>query len=124
MDNIELTDALFAKLAGWEAVKAARSLLAAGRVLSSDWQPPRLSGTVQDGSGSMRTGLIIKSASDAENLCPCRDSRQRGLICAHAVAAGLHYLNSKKPVPSPAQSKAAPQKSAKISTKALRRATA
>ena len=53
MDNVELTDALFAKLAGWEAVKSARALLAAGRVLSSEWQPPRLTARVQEGSGAI-----------------------------------------------------------------------
>src|SRR5947209_7345812 len=109
MENVELTDALFAKLAGWEAVKTARSLVAAGRVLNSDWQPPRLIGTVQEGSGSIRAGLIIKSASDAENLCPCRESRQRGLICAHSVAAGLHYINSKKPAPPAAPKRTQPK---------------
>jgi superfamily II DNA or RNA helicase len=89
---IELTDILLAKLAGWEAVKQARALVAAGRVLSSEWQPPNLRGVVQDGSATYRAGLVIRSASDADNFCPCRDSRQRGLICAHSVAAGLHFL--------------------------------
>ena len=47
MSSVELNDALFAKLAGWEAVKQARGLLAGVRVLNSDWQPPLLKGTVQ-----------------------------------------------------------------------------
>jgi superfamily II DNA or RNA helicase len=81
-----------AKLAGWEVVKQARALVAAGRVLNSEWQPPNLRGTVQEGSTTYRAGLVIRSASDADNLCPCRDSRQRGLICAHSVAAALHFL--------------------------------
>ena len=46
----ELSDGLLAKLAGWEAVKSARGLVAADRVLSSDWQPPMLRGVVQEGS--------------------------------------------------------------------------
>src|SRR5438105_11626462 len=94
MNNVELSDALFAKLAGWEMVKNARALLAAQRVINSDWQPPLLRGTVREGSATYRAGLVIRSASDAENVCPCRDSRQRGIICAHAVAVGLHYLKS------------------------------
>jgi hypothetical protein len=89
---IGLSDILLAKLAGWEVVKQARSLLAAGRVLSSEWQPPNLRGVVQEGSANYRAGLVIRSESDADNLCTCRDARQRGLICAHSVAAGLHFL--------------------------------
>ena len=97
MADLQLSDILLAKLAGWEVVKQARSLVAAGRVLSSEWQPPNLRGTVQEGSATLRAGLVIRSASDADNLCTCRDARQRGLICAHSVAAGLHFL--KPPAP-------------------------
>jgi superfamily II DNA or RNA helicase len=92
MSEVQLSDILLARLAGWDAVKEARGLVAAERVLASDWQPPKLQGTVQDGSATYRAGLVIRSASDADNLCPCRTSRQRGLICAHSVAIGLHYL--------------------------------
>src|SRR5580704_4614809 len=105
MGNVELNDALFAKLAGWEAVKAARALIAAGRVVSSDWQPPTLRGVVQEGATNLRAGLVIKSASDAENLCPCRESRQRGLICAHSVAVGLHQIKSRISDPTTATKK-------------------
>jgi len=90
--DLQLSDILLAKLGGWEVVKQARTLLAAGRVLSSEWQPPNLRGAVQEGSTIYRAGLVIRSATDADNLCPCRDSRQRGLICAHSVATGLHFL--------------------------------
>ncbi|HEY3863178.1 MAG TPA: SNF2-related protein [Verrucomicrobiae bacterium] len=90
-----------AKLAGWEAVKQARSLVAAGRVSSSQWQPPELRGAVQEGSTTYRAGLVIRGASDADNLCTCRDSRQRGLICAHSVAAGLHFLKNPALAPAP-----------------------
>lgn len=92
MSNVELSDALLAKLAGWEAVKQARALLEGGRVLSSFWEAPLLRGVVQEGSASYRAGLVIKSASDAENMCPCRQSRQYGMICAHSIAVGLHHL--------------------------------
>jgi superfamily II DNA or RNA helicase len=92
MGELQLSDLLLAKLAGWEVIKQARGLVASGRVLSSQWQPPNLRGTVQEGSATYRAGLVIRSASDADNLCTCRDARQRGLICAHSVAAGLHFL--------------------------------
>jgi superfamily II DNA or RNA helicase len=101
--SAELSDGLLAKLAGWEAVKQARSLVALDRVLSSDWKPPLLRGVVLEGSASYRAGMVIHSASDAENLCTCRDSRQRGIICAHAVAVGLHFLKSQTPAVEPSK---------------------
>ena len=88
MSNVELSPKLFDELAGWEAVKQARGIVAAGRVLNSEWEPPLLKGTVQAGTTTYKAGLVLKSKFDVENICPCRDSRERGLICAHAVAVG------------------------------------
>ncbi len=88
------------KSAGWEAVKNARSLLAGGKVLSSNWSPPLLKGVVQEGSASYRAGLVIKGPVDIDNLCTCRASREAGIICAHSVAVGLHHLHrSRAPAP-------------------------
>src|SRR5882724_4703586 len=92
MSFTELTEAFFMKSAGWEAVKNARSLLAAGKVISSNWTPPLLKGVVQEGAASYRAGLVIKGPVDIDNLCTCRASREAGMICAHSVAVGLHHL--------------------------------
>ncbi len=92
MSDFELSDSLLAKAAGWEVMKHARALLADGRVLSSAWKPPLLQGVIRSDESSMRTGLIIRNAIDIENLCPCRQSREAGVICAHAVAVALHAL--------------------------------
>jgi superfamily II DNA or RNA helicase len=92
VSDFELNEAFLAKIAGWQAVKQARSLLDQGNVLSSAWNPPILKGVVQSGSTSLRSGLVIKGAIDIENICPCRDSRQWGTICAHSVAVGLHHV--------------------------------
>ena len=100
--SVELSDAFFAKAAGWEAMKRARSLLQGGQVLSSNWTPPVLKGVVQEGSTSYRAGLVIKNSIDIENLCTCRASREWGTICAHSVAVGLHHLRpAQEPVPAP-----------------------
>ncbi|MEY2409683.1 MAG: hypothetical protein QOF48_2353 [Verrucomicrobiota bacterium] len=99
---VELTDALFQKAAGWEAVKRARAYLELDQVLSSDWQPPVLRGVVQTGEVSFRAGLIIQGPIDIENLCTCRDSREWGKICAHSVAVGLHWMKSRLAPATPA----------------------
>src|ERR1051325_3472587 len=78
-------------------MKAARVMLAAGKVLSSNYTPPILKGVVQEGTTSYRSGLVLKSGIDLENICTCRASRDWGTICAHSVAVGLHHL--KPPAP-------------------------
>ena len=92
MSAVELSETFFSKMAGWEAMKQARSIVAADRVLSSNWTPPLLKGVVQSGESTYRSGFVIQSERDVENLCPCRESRQWGKICAHSVAVGLHHL--------------------------------
>src|SRR5437763_6879186 len=92
MSAVELSEAFFARIAGWEAMKQARGLLAADKVLSSNWSAPVLKGIVQDGSTSYRAGLVLKDERNIENLCGCRSSREWGTICAHSVAIGLHHL--------------------------------
>ena len=96
MSDLQLTEAFFAKAAGWEVMKHARALLASGKVLSSNWTPPLLKGVVVSDATSLRAGLVIRHELDIENVCPCRQSREWGTLCAHSVAVGLHHL---KPAP-------------------------
>jgi superfamily II DNA or RNA helicase len=91
-DDIQLTDAFFQKTAGWEVVKRARVLLASDIVLSSNYTPPVLKGVVAAGGTTCRAGLVIKGVVDIDNLCACRASRDDGIICAHSVAVGLHWI--------------------------------
>ncbi len=93
--SIELNEPFLAKIAGWEAMKAARALMAADKVLSSGFAPPILKGVVQEGTFSYRAGLVLKNGMDLENLCTCRASRDWGTICAHSVAVGLHWLKQR-----------------------------
>jgi superfamily II DNA or RNA helicase len=103
MADVVLSEKFFQEIAGWEAVKQARAYITMGKVLSSNWTPPILKGVVQAGETSYRAGLVIKSASDIENMCTCRDSREWGKICAHSVGVGLHHLNRGAVESSPAK---------------------
>jgi len=104
--SVELTENLFNKAAGWEAMKRARAYMEQDQVLSSNWSPPVLKGVVQAGEISFRAGLVIKGPIDIENICSCRESREWGTICAHSVAVGLHWLKNQhgKAAPIPARS--------------------
>jgi superfamily II DNA or RNA helicase len=131
--DIVLTEKLLANLAGWEAVKTARTILAENRVLSSAWQPPVLRGVVQSGSSSYRAGLVIRRENDAENLCTCRESREWGTLCPHSIAVGLHFLKpaqaatpanpSSSSTASPASSASATASASAPSSSSLSRST-
>ncbi len=96
-DAPPITQKLLVSAGGWPTMKSAQELHRAGRVIEADYQPPLLSGTVQEGPRSFRSGLRIKSASHIENVCTCRQSREWGTVCAHALAVGLAYMDRVNP---------------------------
>src|SRR5689334_8879359 len=106
---IPLSERLLNDAGGWQAMKAARGLQGAGRVSEATYEAPVLRGLVREGNTQYRAGLRIGSKTDIENLCGCRDSKQRGLICAHSLAVGLEVLKPTPaaPVAKPAETKAA-----------------
>ncbi len=105
--SVDLSETLLSKAAGWDVMKRARAYLEQDQVLSSYWAPPLLRGVVQAGEMSFRASMVIKSGTDIENLCTCRDAREWGKICAHVVAVGLHWLKAQKPETSPTPSRSA-----------------
>ncbi|MGA7904237.1 MAG: SNF2-related protein [Terrimicrobiaceae bacterium] len=80
-------------MGGWRAFKEARLLHSAGRVIDATYEPPLLKGRLFDGGKQFLAGLKLRNSIDVENLCPCRDSRLRGIICAHSLAVGLQVIN-------------------------------
>lgn len=100
MSEPVLSAELLSRMAGWQVVKTARGLLAAGAVRESNWSPPRLTGRVHAGGNTFPSGLVIHSMAHVETLCSCRPARQEGTICAHAVAVALHALQPAAPLAS------------------------
>lgn len=110
--SVAITQKLLVSAGGWPVMKQAQQLHAAGRVSEAKYEPPVLSGLVREGNRSLRSGLRIKSERDVENLCTCRESREWGKICSHALAVGLAFLEPPKPPAAPV--KLAPQKSGPV----------
>ena len=75
--------------AGVQILKAAERILGEGLVLEAAYDPPRMHGRVLAGNRAMNTSLTIHEDGTVENHCPCYDSRERGIICAHVIAMGL-----------------------------------
>jgi superfamily II DNA or RNA helicase len=92
MSQIALSEKFLVDAGGWEAMKEARAIFAAGRVLEAKYDPPNLLGRVRGGDVEYRSGLRILSRTDIENLCTCPDSRRRAVVCAHSLAVGLAVL--------------------------------
>lgn len=92
--EMEITEKWLGEIGGWAAMKAARSVLAAGNVEVTEKSPTLIRGLVGNGKSRMASGLRIRSKSDVENLCTCVVARRTGNICDHALAVGLASLQN------------------------------
>jgi superfamily II DNA or RNA helicase len=109
MDRIEITERFLMDTGGWQAMKHARALVEMGRVVSAAYNSPVLRGLVREGTTEYRAGMKIRTKSDVENLCSCRESREWGTICAHSLAVGLAFIRPKPAVAAPVQTPAPPR---------------
>lgn len=106
---IQLSEKMLADAGGWQAMKEARGILAAGRVLEAKYEPPHLVGRVKGGDVEYRSGLKIESKIEIENTCTCIDSRKRGLVCAHSLAVGLAMIKGLPAAAAPVSTPVAPK---------------
>lgn len=90
--EMEITEKWLGEIGGWAAMKAARSVMAAGNVEVTEKSPTLIRGLVGNGKSRMASGLRIRSKSDVETLCTCLVARRTGNICEHALAVGLASL--------------------------------
>ncbi len=75
--------------AGSAVFRDAQTLYERGAVLEAVFDPPMIRGTLSFGNRTINTRAKVHQDGTCENLCPCRDSTERGIICAHVVAVGL-----------------------------------
>ncbi|MDR0993435.1 MAG: SNF2 helicase associated domain-containing protein, partial [Verrucomicrobiota bacterium] len=69
-----------------------KTLFDRGLILDAAYEEPIMKGTLSWGSRTLKTAANILPDHSCENLCPCRDNVERGIICAHVIALGLALL--------------------------------
>lgn len=89
---IELSRKFLSDTGGWKEMKEARSIHAAGRVSEAKYENGLLEGFVRTGEKNLKVRMEIQTRIDVINHCPCFRTRRDGIICAHALAVGLEFL--------------------------------
>jgi len=90
----ELSPSLLLRAGGAEMFQKAKALVVAGAVLSADLSPPVLRARVREKGRVLPVLLKISEAGQIQAQCLCADATRRGILCAHAIAAGLFFLNN------------------------------
>ena len=97
-DGPKITKELLLEGGGWKEMKEANRIHRAGQVSEAKYEDGVLEGLVRIKGRDTRVRLEIDSATRMENHCPCYPSRRDGLICGHALAVGLEFIEPTKPV--------------------------
>ncbi|MCX7817710.1 MAG: DEAD/DEAH box helicase [Kiritimatiellae bacterium] len=86
---IDLTDERLLGWGGERKLQDARRLLERETVEEIIVEPPVVRGTLRSTVRCLRTGFRLLQGGCVESLCPCYESRERGVICAHVIALAL-----------------------------------
>ncbi len=78
--------------AGPRVFQDAQNMAVRGLVQEASYDPPIISGSVLWSNRPLKTAVRILADGSAENHCPCRDSKERGIICSHVVAVCIELI--------------------------------
>src|SRR5580658_779673 len=93
MPTLDLTTNLLAEIGGWPALKEARGMVERGRVTEARREGDTLRAKVRGAEKTYDPQIVLADRiANIEVSCTCAESRRSGRVCAHALAAGLAFL--------------------------------
>lgn len=87
--GLPFTQKVLLDWAGAAVFRDAQTLYERGAVQESEFEAPLIRGVLSFGNRTITTRAKVHKDGTCENLCPCRDSTERGIICAHVIATSL-----------------------------------
>ena len=91
-NKVPFTEKNLLDWAGARVFRDGKGLFSRGVVDSVSYDHPIVSGQLSLGPRGMRSRFKVLGNGLVDNLCPCRDNQERGLICAHLVALGMEAI--------------------------------
>jgi superfamily II DNA or RNA helicase len=89
---LPFTHKILIQWAGSQIFRDAQTLVERGLVTDVSLTPPRVNGSVVWCNRPLKTELEMMPDGTVENHCPCRDSRERGIVCAHVIALCVELI--------------------------------
>jgi len=86
---IPITEKMLLEWAGERKLAEARRLLEREQFEDVSIQWPVVHGTLRNNLRALRTGFRVVHSGCIESLCPCYESRERGIVCSHVIALAL-----------------------------------
>ena len=92
MTRAPITHQILVNWAGQRVFQDAKTLVDRALVQDVAYEEPFVTGTLLWSNRPLKTSVRILQDGSAQNHCPCRDSKERGIICAHVVALCLELI--------------------------------
>ncbi|MEI6563974.1 MAG: SNF2-related protein [bacterium] len=92
MSRPPITHQILINWAGQRVFQDAKGMVERGLVQEASYEAPFVNGTILWSNRPLKTSVRILQNGTAENHCPCRDSKERGIICAHVVAVCIELI--------------------------------
>lgn len=90
--TLPLTQKMLLDWGGPVTFRDGKNMFERGAVHVAHLEWPVLRGTILLGQHAMATSARLYPDGSCENLCPCRDNTERGVVCPHIIALGLAVL--------------------------------
>ena len=84
--KLPVTEKMLIHWAGQRVFNEGQALFKSGAVAQADYTHPDVKGILTYGNRELHSGFRILDDQSVENRCPCRDNKERGLICSHLIA--------------------------------------
>ncbi|MEI8352687.1 MAG: SWIM zinc finger family protein, partial [bacterium] len=92
MSRPPLSHQILINWAGTRVFHDAKILVERALIQDVSYEEPFVTGTLLWSNRPLKTSVRILQDGSAQNHCPCRDSKERGIICAHVVALCLELI--------------------------------
>ena len=92
MSRPPITHQILINWAGQRVFQDAKIQVERGLVQEVAYEAPFVTGTLLWSNRPLKTSVKILQDGSAQNNCPCRDSKERGIICAHVIALCIELI--------------------------------
>ena len=92
MSRPPITHQILINWAGQRVFQDAKTLVDRGLIQDVAYEEPFVTGTLLWSNRPLKTSVRILQDGSAQNHCPCRDSKERGIICSHVVALCIELI--------------------------------
>lgn len=90
--KIPITQKMLMDWAGSRVYHYGKNIFEENRVSFVRYEHPVIEGILDHGPRGLQCRFVLLEDGSVDNQCPCRDNRERGIICPHVIAVSMELI--------------------------------